>query len=407
MQPKIRFKGYTAEWNTVKINKVLEKVKENDVKVVENELYREIGIRSHGRGIFYKEPVLGKDLGNKSVFWVHPNVFVLNIVFAWERAVARTTENEIGMIASHRFPMYKPKANLIDVDFITRFFITQKGKYLLELASPGGAGRNKTLGQKEFENLQINIPSLEEQQKIASFFTLFDQKIDKQQEKIEQLELFKKAMMQKIFSQEIRFKDENGKEFPNWKETYLGDIGETYGGLSGKTKDDFGIGESYFITYMNVFSNVVAQIEGVERVSIKENENQHKVKLGDILFTTSSETPEEVGMASVWNHDIPDVYLNSFCFGFRLTHDVDPVFLAYMLRSSSYRKIITLMAQGSTRYNLSKTNLMKMKVHLPQKAEQEKIKLLLLKLDQKILMETEKLNELKLIKKGFMQQMFV
>ena len=130
-------------WTVKSLGSVLERV---SCPVIPDVLYREIGIRSHGKGIFHKKPVLGKSLGNKRVFEVHGDCFVVNIVFAWEQAVARTTSNEVGMIASHRFPMYRPVDGLCDVDFLLYYFKTKKGKYLLELASPGGAGRNKTLG---------------------------------------------------------------------------------------------------------------------------------------------------------------------------------------------------------------------------------------------------------------------
>ena len=127
---------------------------------VEDGLYQQIGIRSHTKGIFYKDEVKGAELGNKRVFWIEPNCFVVNIVFAWEHAIAKTTEKEIGMIASHRFPMYKPKEGIIDLDYLLYYFKSPKGKYLLGLASPGGAGRNKTLGKSEFMKLQIPVPSI-------------------------------------------------------------------------------------------------------------------------------------------------------------------------------------------------------------------------------------------------------
>ncbi|MFR9710022.1 restriction endonuclease subunit S [Paenibacillus sp. MB22_1] len=263
------------------------------------------------------------------------------------------------------------------------------------------------INASEYSGFEFYIPTIDEQRKISSFFSLLDQKIVKQEEKIKQLELFKKGMLQKIFSQEIRFKDENGQEFPEWGTVKLGDLGETYGGLSGKTKDDFGDGECSFITYMNVFTNTVAKIDGLEKVSIGANENQHKVLAGDILFTTSSETPEEVGMASVWSHEIPNVYLNSFCFGFRLSKPIDPIFLAYLLRSGGYRKHITMLAQGSTRYNLSKSNLMKMELSIPVNEEQKLIRDFFVKLDIKLAKEIEKLDQLETLKKGLMQQMIV
>ena len=135
-------------WSRRKITEILERVAK-PVSPQENTKYREIGIRSHGKGIFHKDPVTSLDLGNKRVFEVIPNSFVVNIVFAWEQAVAKTTENEIGFIASHRFPQFQPKNNSCDIDYLLYLFKTSKGKHLLGLASPGGAGRNKTLGQKE------------------------------------------------------------------------------------------------------------------------------------------------------------------------------------------------------------------------------------------------------------------
>lgn len=159
----------------------------------------ELSVRSHGKGIFHKDEVTGKELGNKRVFWVEPNCFVVNIVFAWERAVAKTTDNENGMIASHRFPMYRPKVGIVDLDYITRFFTTNTGKAILEMASPGGAGRNKTLGQKEFANSKIWLPSYEEQRKIGRLIDEIDNAITLHQRKCDELKTYKKGLLQKIF----------------------------------------------------------------------------------------------------------------------------------------------------------------------------------------------------------------
>ncbi len=403
--PELRFKGLESNYEIKKISSLLERVS-NSVDVNPIEFYRQIGIRSHGKGIFYKDAVSGESLGNKRVFWVEPNVFILNIVFAWERAVAKTTDAEIGMIASHRFPMYKPKSGVLDLDYITLFFKTTRGKYLLELASPGGAGRNKTLGQKEFENLELAIPTIFEQKKIAAFFSLIDKKIELQTEKVEELKNYKKGLMQKIFSQELRFKDENGNKYPEWEEKTLQQIGFTYAGLSGKTKEDFGFGNGSFVTYINVFRNTLAK-RMIEQVNISEQENQNPVLKGDLLFTTSSETPNEVGMVSCWDYEIKNLYLNSFGYRIYNHNSYSPIFLAYMLRSGEYRKKISILAQGSTRYNISKTELMKMKVQCPCMEEQQKIVALLLNLELKTEEEQNKLNELLQYKKGLLQQMFI
>nr|WP_216092340.1 restriction endonuclease subunit S [Enterobacter cloacae complex sp.] len=197
--PKLRFPEFkfSGPWVSKKVSDLLIKVS-NPVNVDDDLYYREIGIKSHGKGIFHKEPVKGKTLGNKRVFAIEKNAFIVNIVFAWELAIANTSESEEGMIASHRFPMYKPYKNRADVTYI-KYFFDRKGKELLWIASPGGAGRNKTLGQKDFERLEFLIPeSLIEQQKIADCLSTIDALIDVESNKLKELKRFKKGLIQEM-----------------------------------------------------------------------------------------------------------------------------------------------------------------------------------------------------------------
>lgn len=195
--------------------------------------------------------------------------------------------------------------------------------------------------------------------------------------------------------------------YNEWQEKKLGDLGKTYTGLSGKTKTDFGFGDSHFITYMNVFKNNIAKFEMTEKVKISNNEKQNKVNYGDIFFTTSSEVPQEVGMTSIWLFKTNNVYLNSFCFGFRITiNNVLPIFLARYLRSENIRKKITILAQGSTRFNLSKKEVMKLSINFPEINEQQKIGDFFSKLDRQIELEEQKLAKLEEQKKGYMQKVF-
>ena len=199
--PRLRFPEFrdAGEWVSRKLSKLLKKIAD-PVTVEDDQIYREVGIRSHGKGIFHKDPISGKAIGNKRVFWIEENTLIVNIVFAWELAVANTTEAEKGMIASHRFPMYRPMENKADVRYMKYFFLTHKGKELLWIASPGGAGRNKTLGQKDFENLEFLIPErLTEQQKIADCLSSVDELIAAQSEKLDALKAHKKGLMQQLF----------------------------------------------------------------------------------------------------------------------------------------------------------------------------------------------------------------
>ena len=156
-----------------------------------------------------------------------------------------------------------------------------------------------------------------------------------------------------------------------WEQRKLGEMGQTYTGLSGKTKDDFNHGQARFVTYMNVFSNPISNPEMTEPIEIDPKQNE--VEVGDVFFTTSSETPKEVGMSSVLLEKRGKTYLNSFCFGFRPSEKIDSYYLAYMLRSESARAKITLLAQGISRYNISKNKVMEIAVSLPSLDEQKMI----------------------------------
>ena len=134
----------------------------------------------------------------------------------------------------------------------------------------------------------------------------------------------------------------------------LGEVGETYTGLSGKTKEDFGHGEGKFITYVNVFNNPLTDLYGLDSIEI--DDKQRRVQYGDVLFTTSSETPEDVGLSSVWMGTEDNVYLNSFLFLAIVPKKgiFDLYYLAFVLRSFSVRKEFMLLAQGISRFNISK-----------------------------------------------------
>ena len=189
-----------------------------------------------------------------------------------------------------------------------------------------------------------------------------------------------------------------------WEQRKLGDIGETYTGLSGKTKADFGHGQARFVTYMNVFSNPISNPEMTEPIEIDPKQNE--VEVGDVLFTTSSETPEEVGMSSVLLEKRGKTYLNSFCFGFRPSEKIDSYYLAYMLRSESAREKIILLAQGISRYNISKNKVMEIAVSLPSLDEQKLIGQCFRQLDHLITLHQRKFEKLTNVKKSMLEKMF-
>ncbi len=156
----------------------------------------------------------------------------------------------------------------------------------------------------------------------------------------------------------------------------MGDIGEFYGGITGKSKQDFNDGNAKFITYKNVYLNPATDINVKDKVKIKAEENQRKLMYGDILFTGSSETPDECGMSSVITAKFTeDIYLNSFCFFLRLNDSelLLPDFSKHLFRSDALRVKIGKTASGVTRFNVSKELMKKIQIPIPPLKVQEHI----------------------------------
>ena len=206
-------------WSVRTISECLERV-EHPVEVQANEIYTQVGIRSHGKGLFYKEPVTGESLGNKAVYWIEPDCFILNIVFAWEQAIGKTTQAEVGMIGSHRFPMYKPVNNLVDIDYLVYYLLTKRGTDILEAASPGGAGRNRTLGQDRFLKSKIVLPPLDEQKKIAEILATQDKVIELKEKLLAEKRQQKKYLIQQLLTGKKRLHGFHGE----WKREKLGKL---------------------------------------------------------------------------------------------------------------------------------------------------------------------------------------
>ena len=161
----------------------------------------------------------------------------------------------------------------------------------------------------------------------------------------------------------------------DWEASTLGRYGRTYGGLTGKSKHDFGRGSALYVTFLDIMVNVVIDGRSLKRVDVGVGESQNAVQGGDVLFTGSSETAEEVAMCALVIVERPRLYLNSFCFGYRIDchDDLDGLFLTYLMRSPVGRRAIVSLAQGSTRYNISKRALLQVPLPRPLVHEQRAI----------------------------------
>ena len=374
--PKLRFPGFTEDWEQRKLNDFgiatggtsieSEFVDGGDYKVIsigsysEESVYNDQGLRVN-KSDKTKSKILNKD----------DLTMILNDKTASGNIIGRVL-----LIDQDNTYVYNQRTERIEVDrknFLPIFLYhmlnaPEQRKYIVK-ASQGNT--QIYVNWSTVSNINYMIPKLLlEQEKIAKFFSLINKDITLHQRKLEHLNLKKKALLQKLFPK-------NGERYPElrfpgftdaWEQRKLGSIGSTYTGLSGKTKEDFGHGEAQYITYLNVFQNTVSDVAMTDKVEIDTIQNE--VKYGDVLFTTSSETPEEVGMSSVWLGHTPNIYLNSFCFGFRPNQKIDPYFLGYSLRAPYMRDKIKILAQGISRYNISKNKVMELEISLPNNEEQ-------------------------------------
>lgn len=396
--PELRFQGFEGEWEKKKLGSILERVsKPVDVQSERN--YQQIGIRSHGKGIFHKEIVDGKALGDKRVFWVIEDALVLNIVFAWEQAVAVTSQNEVGMIASHRFPMYRSAGNEANTHYLHRFFLTKKGKSLLEMASPGGAGRNKTLGQKEFERLKFFIPTLPEQQKIAAFLTAIDVRLQGLRKAKGLLEAYKKGVMQQLFSRKLRFNDKNGKGWPVWVEKRIKDLCEVVGGGTPETdKPSYWNGKINWFTPTEIKENYVSKsLRTISELGLK-NSSAKLLPKGTILLTTRA----TVGEASI---NTEESTTNQGFQSLIVKKGTSNLFIFQWIKGNKHE--LVKRASGSTFPEISKKSLENIIVPTPSLSEQTKIANFLSALDDKIAQSSRQIAAVESWKQGLMQKMFV
>ena len=249
----------------------------------------------------------------------------------------------------------------------------------------------------------VPIPPLPEQRAIAGALVDVDELIASLGKLIAKKRDLKQAAMQQLLTGQTRLPGFNGK----WKVKRLGEIGSTFGGLTGKTKSDFGEGSARYITFMNIMTNVVIDPDTFEQVKVSPAESQNEVMKGDLLFNGSSETPEEVGMCAVLFDDVQNVFLNSFCFGFRFREDAETngLYLAYFFRSSEGRELLKSLAQGATRYNLSKTSLLKLNFPLPPLSEQTAIAAVLSDMDAELAALEARRDKTRGLKQGMMQEL--
>lgn len=399
--PKLRFPGFTEPWEQRKLGEIVSAYSGGTPSASNKEYYggdipfiRSAEINNNHTELYITQ----KGLKDSSAKLVEKGTILYAMYGATSGEVSISQiDGAINQAILAMVPL------MYDGEFIAQYLRRQK-KNIINKYLQGGQGN---LSANIVLNLQIQLPGVDEANQITSFFVKLDNLITLHQRKLEHLKLKKKSLLQKLFPKEGEVYPE--LRFPGftapWEQRKLGDMGKTFNGLAGKTKEDFGHGAAQYVTYLNVFQNTMSDLSMTEKIEIDKSQNE--VQYGDILFTTSSETPEEVGMSSVWLGKMLNTYLNSFCFGYRPMVDIDHHFIGNLLRSSYVRNKMKILAQGISRYNISKNKVMDLEIALPSKEEQKLIGSVLNYTDNLITLHQRKLEHLQLLKKALLQQLFV
>jgi type I restriction enzyme S subunit len=408
--PKLRFKEFSGEWKEKKLGGIVTIFKGKGIS--KNDVVKNGKIDCIRYGELYTEyREIIKNIKSKT------NLEKNNLIFSKENDVIIPSSGETNIdIATAHCVLKNNVALGGDLNILRgnengiflAYYLSNAKKYDITKLAQGIAVVH--LYASQLETLKLQLPPPKEQQKIASCLSSLDSLIEAQNKKVSALKQHKKGLMQQLFPAEgerepkLRFKAFSGE----WEKKELGYIGNTFNGLTGKTKDDFGIGKSY-IQYMQVFSNSKIDTANFGLVAVKSDDKQNKVKYGDVFFTTSSETLNEIGFSSVLTKKVKDVYLNSFCFGYRpkCLDDLVPKFSQFFFRSETVRKGIINLGQGSIRVNISKVKFLELEFYFPKKQEQQKIANTLSTLDNLIEAQNQQINHLKQHKKGLIQQLFV
>lgn len=391
--PKLRFSGFYNEWkihpfkDLVKINQGLQ------ISISERLTSQEEGT------LFYITNEFLREKSEKKYFIKNAPKSVIckkdDILMTRTGNTGKVVTNVEGVFHNNFFKIAYPKN--IDKDFLVNFLnLVQTQNFILRLA---GTSTIPDLNHSDFYKIKLIYPDLTEQQKIASFLTSVDKKIEQLQQKKTLLEQYKKGIMQQIFSQKLRFKDNDGNAYSDWDVKVFKNICNIVGGGTPDTSnDDYWNGGIQWFTPTEIKQDVVSKsIRTISEVGLQKS-SAKVLPVGTILMTTRA-TIGEVAIA------LEECSTNQGFQSLIVNEDIDNIFIFNWIKMN--KNELMKRANGSTFSEISKTEIEKIKITLPSKKEQSKIANFLSTIDKKILLVNNQLENTQQFKKGLLQQMFV
>ena len=269
-----------------------------------------------------------------------------------------------------------------------------------EITAKSGGSTRYNVGQDILSSIKLPFPNIPEQQKIANFLTSIDTQIQTLEKKKSLLEQYKKGVMQKIFKQELRFKDEDGNVFPEWEKKKLGDL--TYKvGKKNKENIKYPI---YSINNQEGFRPQSEQFDGLD-----SNERGYDISMYKIVNEkTFAYNPARINVGSIgYSYDLKELIISSLYVCFKTNKELEDLFLLIYLDTDRFNKDILRYQEGGVRQYLFYDNFSQIKIPLPSNEEQIKIANFLSAIDENIALVNTKIEHTKGYKKGLLQQMFV
>ena len=408
--PNLRFPEFCGEWETIKVSELLDFYSTNSLSWEQLD-YSNGKIKNLHYGLIHKGVPTMVDVACDSLPYIKEESMLKSFTLFKEGDVAFADASEdtndvakaIEVVNCDNQQIVSGLHTIHGRDNSNRTVIGYKGyafasdSFHKQIRRIAQGTKVFSISVRNFDEAYIGIPSKEEQTQIAKLLITIDKRIATQNKIIEKYESLIQAMCDTLIERETQ-----------QVTLSFGDFGQSYSGLSGKSAEDFGDGYP-FITYMNVYQNQIIDSTDVGLVKINETEQQSVVRYGDILLTLSSETPEEVGMGAVYLGETYPLYLNSFCFGIHITDEakIYPPFLAYYVSSQSFRKAVYPLAQGSTRFNLQKSDFMKKKFSFPVIEKQRIIYSFLKNYSDKLIVEKQIMRLLCNQKCYLLRQLFI
>ena len=403
--PRIRFKGFTDDWEQRKLSELVAKY-EDPVETPHGGYIR-LGIRSHAKGTFHEYVEPGHELETAKMHRVATNKLIFNITFAWEHAVAIANENDAGKLVSHRFPQFTLLESLRP-EFLKYVILDEGFHHNLYLASPGGAGRNRVLKIEEALDYPIYYPSLEEQHKIGGLLNKLNDLITLHQRKLEKLKIVKKAMLENCFPK-------NGEKVPRFRFSgFTGDweqrkVGELTNVLSASRvhKEEWAEdGVPFFRS-----SDVVSAFKGTENekafISVELYEqlakSSGKLEQNDILITGGG----SIGIPYIMPDNKPLYSKDADLIWIKHSANFDSIYLYTYFMSEEFREYLASISHTGTIAHYTIEQVKDTPVRLPSIDEQRKLGNFFVSLDHLITLHQRKLEKLKIIKKFFLEKMFV